>query len=347
MTGNSGLSDDVNDLHRSYAGRASLDLWPRSPWRPLRNAVGALPRHNGAVHSRRNDHARFPSASNDMQLIRWGAVGAEFPGVIVNGVRKDCSRLFVDYTPAFFRNGGVEALRMMLASQPDLRDVPESERWAPCVPRPGKVICIGLNYTDHAAEIGAKVPKEPIVFLKGSNTVVGPYDDVLIPRQSQKTDWEVELGIVIGSDARYLDSVADAAAHIAGYCIVHDVSEREFQVERGGQWTKGKSCDTFAPTGPWIATPDEIPDVNALALELDVNGVRRQTGTTASMVFDPHFLVHYLSQFMTLEAGDLIATGTPPGVGMAMKPPVFLAPGDVVELRVQHLGHQRQTLRQA
>jgi len=282
-----------------------------------------------------------------MQLIRWGVPGAERPGVMIDGARMDCSAHFSDWTPAFFRDGGIDALRTLLGSDVVLPDVPADARWAACIPRPGKVVCIGLNYTDHAAEVGAKVPREPIVFLKGSNTVVGPYDDVLIPRLSQMTDYEVELGIVIGSDARYLDSVADAASHIAGYCIVHDVSEREFQVERGGQWTKGKSCDTFAPTGPWIATPDEIGNVLALSLELDVNGVRRQTGSTASMVFDPYFLVHYLSQFMTLEAGDLIATGTPPGVGMAMKPPVFLAPGDTVELRVQHLGMQRQRLRPA
>ncbi len=282
-----------------------------------------------------------------MQLIRWGAVGAEFPGVVLDGVRHDCSALVADFTPAFFRTGGLATLRERIASGAPLPRVPDDARWAACIPRPGKVVCIGLNYTDHAAEVGARLPREPIVFLKGSNTVVGPYDDVLIPRGSQKTDYEVELGIVIGNDARYLDSVSDAPAHIAGYCIVHDVSEREFQVERGGQWTKGKSCDTFAPTGPWMATPDEIGDVNALSLELDVNGVPRQSGSTASMVFDPCFLVHYLSQFMTLEAGDLIATGTPAGVGMGRTPPAFLTAGDVVELRVQHLGVQRQTFRPA
>ena len=282
-----------------------------------------------------------------MQLIRWGNPGAERPGVLIDGARKDCSRLVADWTPAFFRNGGIDSLRAFLGTSPDLHIVPADERWAACIPRPGKVVCIGLNYTDHAAEVGAKVPKEPIVFLKGSNAVVGPFDDVLIPRRSVKTDWEVELGIVIGADARYLDSESDARAHIAGYCIVHDVSEREFQTERGGQWTKGKSCDTFAPTGPWLATPDEVGDVNALFLELDVNGVRRQTGSTASMIFKPYTLVHYLSQFMTLEAGDLISTGTPPGVGMAMKPPAFLVAGDVVDLRVQHLGAQRQVFRNA
>jgi 2-keto-4-pentenoate hydratase/2-oxohepta-3-ene-1,7-dioic acid hydratase in catechol pathway len=282
-----------------------------------------------------------------MQLIRWGSPGTEHPGVMIDGRRKDCSAHFTDWTPTFFREGGMAALRALLAQTPALPDVPADARWAACIPRPGKVVAIGLNYSDHAAEVGARLPKEPIVFLKGTNTVVGPYDTVLIPRRSEKTDWEVELGIVVGSDARYLESIDDAAAHIAGYCIVHDVSEREFQTERGGQWTKGKSCDTFAPTGPWIATPDEIPDVNALTLELDVNGVRRQTGSTASMVFNPFYLVHYLSQFMTLEAGDLIATGTPPGVGMAMKPPTFLSAGDVVELRVAHLGMQRQVFASA
>jgi 2,4-didehydro-3-deoxy-L-rhamnonate hydrolase len=282
-----------------------------------------------------------------MQLIRWGAPGAEAPGVMVAGVRKDCSALFADWTPEFFRSGGVERLRGMLAAGLALPDVPADARWGAPIPRPGKLVGIGLNYSDHAAEVGAQLPAEPIVFLKGTNTMVGPYDDVLIPRLSQKTDWEVELGVVIGREARYLESAADAAAYIAGYCIVHDVSEREFQIERGGQWTKGKSCDTFAPTGPWLATPDEIGDVLTLALELDVNGTRRQFGSTASMIFDPFVLVHYLSQFMTLEAGDLISTGTPPGVGMAMKPPTFLRAGDVVELRVQQLGHQRQVFRDA
>lgn len=282
-----------------------------------------------------------------MRLIRWGATGAERPGVLVNGTRKDCSALVADFTPAFFRDGGVERLRAQVGDGSALPDVPADARWASCIPRPGKMVCIGLNYSDHAAEIGAKPPKEPIVFLKGTNCVVGPYDDVLIPRFSQKTDWEVELGIVIGRDARYLDSVEAAAAHIAGWCIVHDVSEREFQVERGGQWTKGKSCDTFAPTGPWLATADEIAEVTSLAMTCDVNGVRRQSGSTANMIFDPFFLVHYLSQFMTLEAGDLIATGTPAGVGMAMKPPQYLVAGDVVELTVAQLGAQRQVLRQA
>jgi 2,4-didehydro-3-deoxy-L-rhamnonate hydrolase len=282
-----------------------------------------------------------------MHLIRWGAQGAEAPGVMLAGVRKDCSAHFPDWTPGFFRTGELAHLRELLAGGVVLPDVPADARWGAPIPRPGKIVGIGLNYSDHAAEVGAKLPAEPIVFLKGTNTMVGPYDDVLIPRLSQKTDWEVELGLVIGRDARYLASPEDAAAHIAGYCIVHDVSEREFQTERGGQWTKGKSCDTFAPTGPWLATADEIADVHNVTLELDVNGVRRQTGSTASMIFDPYVLVHYVSQFMTLEAGDLIATGTPPGVGMAMKPPVFLRAGDVVDLRVAGLGAQRQQIRDA
>jgi len=282
-----------------------------------------------------------------VKLIRWGAPGAELPGLLLDGVRKDCSAHASDWTPAFFRDRGMARLEALLASGVMLPDVPDEARWAACIPRPGKLVGIGLNYSDHAAEVGARVPREPIIFLKATNTVVGPYDDVLIPRHSVKTDWEVELGVVIGADARYLDSPGDAAAHIAGYCIVHDVSEREFQTERGGQWTKGKSCDTFAPTGPWLVTPNEVGDIGALALTTDVNGVRRQTGSTASMIFDPFVLVHYLSQFMTLEAGDLIATGTPPGVGMAMTPPTFLHHGDTVELSVERLGMQRQTFRQA
>jgi 2,4-didehydro-3-deoxy-L-rhamnonate hydrolase len=277
-----------------------------------------------------------------MHLIRWGPPTAERPGVLINGVRKDCAALVPDFTPQFFRDGGVARLRAAVGSGETLPAVPADARWAACIARPGKMICIGLNYSDHAAEIGATPPREPIVFLKGTNCVVGPYDDVLIPRTSEKTDWEVELGIVIASDARYLSSPADAAAHIAGWCIVHDVSERAFQVERGGQWTKGKSCDTFAPTGPWLLTADTSTDVTNLAMACDVNGTRRQSGSTSNMIFDPYFLVHYLSQFMTLEAGDLIATGTPAGVGMAMKPPHFLTAGDVVELSIEGLGTQRQ-----
>jgi len=224
-----------------------------------------------------------------------------------------------------------------------LAAVNEAERWSSPVTRPGKVICIGLNYSDHARESGMAVPEEPIVFLKAANTVVGAYDDVLIPRASVKTDWEVELGVVVGRAARYVESAAAAAAHIGGFCISHDVSERAFQLERGGQWTKGKSCDTFNPLGPWVATPDEVADPADLGMSLKVNGEFRQRGNTATMIFDPAHLIHYLSQFMTLEPGDLISTGTPPGVGLGMKPPQYLKAGDVVELEIEGLGKQRQT----
>jgi 2-keto-4-pentenoate hydratase/2-oxohepta-3-ene-1,7-dioic acid hydratase in catechol pathway len=210
------------------------------------------------------------------------------------------------------------------------------------IPKPDSIICIGLNYADHAAESGMPIPAEPIVFMKKSNTLIGPNDTVHIPRTSVKTDWEVELGIVIGKTTRYLSSPAESADFIAGYVISNDVSEREFQLERGGQWDKGKSCETFNPCGPWLATADELGDILELDMWLDVNGIRRQTGSTSTMIFDPFFIVHYLSQFMVLEAGDLISTGTPPGVGMGMKPPTYLAHGDVMELGIQGLGSQRQ-----
>lgn len=278
-----------------------------------------------------------------MKLIRFGDVGNEKPGIINdNGERKDLSTVFKDWDRTFFQNGGMDHLMKMSIDVSQLPDVPENARWASCIARPGKVICIGLNYSDHAAESGMPIPTEPIVFQKGANTVVGPYDDILIPRNSTKTDWEVELGIVMGKDARYLNSVEDAKDYIAGYCISHDVSEREFQLERGGQWTKGKSCDNFNPLGPFLATPDEINDVHDLPMSLYVNGRERQKGNTSFMVFNSNFLIYYLSQFMTLEAGDLINTGTPPGVGLGMKPPQYLKAGDVVELTIKGLGSQKQ-----
>jgi 2,4-didehydro-3-deoxy-L-rhamnonate hydrolase len=283
-----------------------------------------------------------------MKLIRFGAFGAEKPGILLGDQRKDVSSLCADFDRKFFHSGGLQRLREALAARSsELPDVPASARWGACVARPGKVVCVGLNYSDHARETGAEVPKEPVLFLKGSNTVVGPFDDVLIPRKSQKTDWEVELGVIVGRDARYLDSVSDSAEYIAGYTISHDVSEREFQMERAGQWMKGKSCDTFNPIGPFLATPDEVGDVKNLSLELSVNGERRQTGNTKTMVFDVFFLVHYISQFMTLEAGDVITTGTPPGVGLGMKPQVFLKANDIVELAISGLGTQRQTFKPA
>ena len=279
-----------------------------------------------------------------MKLIRFGNCRDERPGVLdENDRRRDLSSHFADWNWEFFNSNGMYKLEKIL--QPGSENFPlvaDGVRWASPIARPGKVVCIGLNYSDHAEESGMPVPEEPIVFLKAANTVVGPYDDLQIPRGGDKTDWEVELGVVIGRDARYLESREDAAAAIAGYCISHDVSERHFQLERGGQWTKGKSCDTFNPCGPFLASVNEIPDVNNLDMALSVNAQTRQAGSTRRMIFDPVFLVHYLSQFMTLEAGDLISTGTPPGVGLGRKPPVFLQEGDVVELSIQGLGAQRQ-----
>jgi 2,4-diketo-3-deoxy-L-fuconate hydrolase len=281
-----------------------------------------------------------------MKLIRFGNPGEEKPGVLdKDGRRKDLSSVFKDWDNDFFSSNG---LAKLLHMDLDAFPVVNSQvRWASCIARPGKVICIGLNYSDHAEESGMAVPIEPIVFQKAANTVVGPYDPVLIPRRSVKTDWEVELGIIIGRDARYLESISDAKNYIAGYCISHDVSEREFQLERGGQWTKGKSCDNFNPLGPYLVTRDEVPMVSNLNMFLTVNGIRMQSGNTSTMIFDCNYLVHYLSQFMTLEAGDLISTGTPPGVGLGMSPPQFLKAGDVVELSIDGLGNQKQVCLQA
>ncbi len=277
-----------------------------------------------------------------MKLIRFGPRGSEKPGLLtIDGQRKDCSAHFSEWNNAFFQNGGLQQLSQLAGKMATLPDVPSNARWGAPLARPGKVIGIGLNYSDHAAESNMPIPTEPIVFLKGTNTVCGPYDQVIIPRGSQKTDWEVELGVVIGRDTRYLASPEAAKAAIAGYCISHDVSERHFQLERGGQWTKGKSADNFNPLGPWVATGDEIADVRNLPMSLEVNGQRKQTGNTAKMIFDVFFLVHYLSQFMTLEAGDVITTGTPPGVGLGQKPPHYLKAGDVVTMSIAGLGSQK------
>ena len=284
-----------------------------------------------------------------MKLIRVGEAGKERPAVLLDsGKRKDLSDYFKDWNHDFFQNGGLKKLQRTIDEKIDkLPDAPASERLGSCVARPGKVICIGLNYSDHAAESGMAIPEEPIIFFKATNTVIGPNDVVLIPRGSEKTDWEVELAIVIGKDCRYLESVDAARDMIAGYCVSHDVSERAFQLERGGQWVKGKSCDNFNPLGPFLATPDEIENVMDLDMKLDVNGERMQTGNTSTMVFDVFFIVHYLSQFMTLEAGDVISTGTPPGVGLGKKPPRYLKAGDVVELEVAGLGCQRSVCENA
>lgn len=278
-----------------------------------------------------------------MKLVRFGPVGRESPGVLVDGVRRDASGAFRDWDREFFETGGVERVKDLLHVG-ELPLVPEEERWGAPVSRPGKVVCIGLNYREHARESGVEPPPEPVVFLKAPNAVVGPYDAVRLPRDSTKTDYEIELGVVIGRPARYLVSVGDAGASIAGYTISHDVSERELQLERGGQWTKGKSSDTFNPLGPFLATPDELPQPGKLALTLDVNGERRQTGNTEDMVFGVEHLVWYVSQFMSLEGGDVISTGTPSGVALGMKPPKYLAPGDVCELAIDGLGRQRQRI---
>jgi 2-keto-4-pentenoate hydratase/2-oxohepta-3-ene-1,7-dioic acid hydratase in catechol pathway len=278
-----------------------------------------------------------------VKLLRVGPAGAERPAVLVDGTVRDVSGEVGDFDGAFFAGGGLDQLRTLVASADALPAVGEDVRIGPPVRRPGKVVCIGLNYADHAAESGAPLPTEPVVFMKDPGTVIGPYDDVRIPRNSTKTDWEVELGVVIGAQARDLDQVSDAAGVIAGYCVSHDVSERHFQLERGGQWDKGKSCETFNPLGPWLVTPDEVPDPQGLGLWLRVNDEKRQNGHTTNMIFPVHEVVHYLSQFMVLEPGDVVNTGTPAGVGLGMKPPSYLSVGDVVELGVEGLGQQRQT----
>jgi 2,4-diketo-3-deoxy-L-fuconate hydrolase len=278
-----------------------------------------------------------------MKLIRFGKVGDEKPGILDrDNVRRNLSEFFTDWDRQFFNEGGIEKLEAFRKNLSSFPKVSEEERWAAPIARPGKIICIGLNYSDHAKESGMEVPLEPIVFQKGSNTMVGPYDPIIIPRNSEKTDWEVELGVVIGRNARYLQDAESAKEYVAGYCIVNDVSERAFQLERGGQWTKGKSCDNFTPTGPWLLTRDELQDVDNLELQLSVNGKLMQQGNTKNLIFKVDYIIHYLSQFMTLEAGDLILTGTPAGVGLGMKPPVYLRENDEVILSVEGLGVQRQ-----
>lgn len=276
-----------------------------------------------------------------MKLVRYGAPGAEKPGMIdADGTIRDLSAHVDDIAGATL---GDDALARLAALDPATLPVVDGGRIGPCVGRVGKFLCIGLNYSDHAAETGATVPSEPVIFTKATSAIVGPNDDVEIPRGSTKTDWEVELGIVIGKTARYVDE-ADALDHIAGYCVVNDVSERAFQLERQGTWDKGKGCDTFGPLGPWMVTRDEVADPTALHLWLEVNGHRFQDGSTATMVYKPAFLVSYVSQFMSLQPGDVISTGTPPGVGMGQKPPLFLKAGDVMELGIEGLGRQRQTV---
>jgi 2-keto-4-pentenoate hydratase/2-oxohepta-3-ene-1,7-dioic acid hydratase in catechol pathway len=277
--------------------------------------------------------------------MRLGDPGREKPVVRIDDEKYlDVSDVVFDFNEQFFGDGGLEMLREVVSRRTAAGQFQSfaGERIGAPFARPHQILCIGLNYRDHAAETGQAVPDEPILFTKSPNTLIGPNDEVRIPRGSTKPDWEVELGIVIGRRSSYLETDDDARNAVAGFCVVNDVSERAFQIERGGQWSKGKSAETFNPAGPWLVTPDEIGDVLNLPMWLDVNGVRRQTGSTSTMVFDPWFIVRYLSQFMVLEPGDLINTGTPPGVGMGMTPPVWLQPDDVMELGIEGLGTQRQ-----
>ncbi len=277
-----------------------------------------------------------------MKLLRYGAAGQEKPGLLDStGVIRDLSGVIPDIAGDTLLPDALSKLRKVdSASLPEVNGAP---RIGPCVGRVGKFICIGLNYSDHAAESGMAVPKEPIVFMKATSCIVGPNDDVELPRGSVKTDWEVELGVVIGKTAKYVTE-QDALSHVAGYCVVHDVSERAYQLEGTGQWVKGKSCDTFGPIGPWLVTADEVSNCGDLNLWLEVDGHRYQDGSTKTLIFGVPYLVSYLSKFMSLLPGDIISTGTPPGVGHGKKPPVYLREGNVVRLGVEGLGEQRQTV---
>lgn len=280
-----------------------------------------------------------------MKLLRYGKAGAERPGLLdSHGKLRDLSAHVGDISGEFLQPETLEKLRRL---DPEMLPRVNGEpRLGACVGRVGKFICIGLNYADHAAETGAEIPQEPVVFSKWTSAIVGPNDDVEIPRDSVKTDWEVELGVVIGTGGRYI-SEADALSHVAGYCVINDVSEREFQIERGGTWDKGKGCDTFGPTGPWLVTADEIPDPHQLNLWLEVDGRRYQNGNTRTMIFQIPEIISYLSRFMSLQPGDIISTGTPPGVGLGQKPPVYLKAGQVMRLGIEGLGEQRQKTVQA
>jgi len=286
-----------------------------------------------------------------VQLLRLGEPGSERPFVRAgDGTLRDLSGLTADLDGGFFASDDVTRVAAALAAGELPEAGPEAARARVGAPiaRPGKVVCIGLNYRQHAEESGAAVPTEPVVFMKASDVVVGPEDDVLVPRGSTKTDWEVELGVIIGKTARYLESVEDALGHVAGYTVSNDVSEREFQLERGGQWDKGKSCENFNPLGPWLVTADEVADPQALGLRLWVNGEKKQDSSTKDMIFPVAEIVHYLSQFMVLRPGDLINTGTPQGVALGRPDPKpYLREGDVIELEIDGLGRQRQTVRQA
>jgi len=280
-----------------------------------------------------------------MKLIRWINANKPATGIILNDEFFDTSSFGEDYNEVFFENDGLDRLQKFVeSSKSRLPKLSKDIHLASPVARPSKIVCIGLNYADHAKETNAQVPKEPIIFFKSTTAIIGPYDDVIIPKNSKKTDWEVELAVVIGKKTSYVQE-KEALNHVAGYCLHNDLSEREFQLERNGQWVKGKSCDTFAPLGPFLATQDEIQDVNNLKLWLKLNGQLMQNGNTSNFIFKIPFLISYLSQFMTLLPGDIISTGTPAGVGLGMNPPVYLQPGDVVELGIDGLGSSKQNVK--
>lgn len=276
-----------------------------------------------------------------MKLFRFGQPGSEKPGVLYNGRHLDASSFGEDFGEHFFRNNGIERIAKWISSKHDSLPEVKGQRFAAPFERPSKIICIGLNYADHAKETIAELPKEPVIFFKASSAMTGPNDKLIVPRTSTQTDWEVELAVVIGKKTSYIEE-KDAIQHIAGYCLHNDYSEREFQLHRGGQWVKGKSCDTFAPLGPYLVTHDELKDVNNMKMWLKLNGQMMQNSNTSNMVFKVPYLIHYLSQFMTLLPGDVISTGTPAGVGLGMKPPLYIKAGDVIELGIEGLGDQRQ-----
>ena len=277
-----------------------------------------------------------------MKLIRFGEPGKEKIGVQIDGKNFDASAFGGDYNEEFFAENGLNRLEEFVkANEGKLDEIPSDARLGAPFTRPSKIVCIGLNYRDHAAETGAAIPAEPIIFMKSTTALVGPNDQVMIPKNSVKTDWEVEFGIVIGKKASYVEE-ADALDYVAGYVLHNDVSEREFQIERGGTWDKGKGCDTFAPMGPVMTTADEIPDINNVKLWLKVNGKTYQDGNTSNLIFSVPFIISYVSQFMTLLPGDVISTGTPAGVGLGFNPPIYLKAGDIIELGADYLGEQRQ-----
>ena len=280
-----------------------------------------------------------------MKLIRYGELNKEKPGVIIDGVLYDASPFGEDFNEAFFESKGMDRLREFIdANQGRLNALPEGTRLGSPIARPSKIVCIGLNYADHARETNAPLPPEPVIFMKSTTSLTGPNDDIIIPKDSVKTDWEVELALVIGKRASYVEE-SEAMDYIAGYCLHNDVSEREFQLERNGTWDKGKGCDTFAPIGPFLASTDEIADIDNLRLWLKVNGQTMQDGSTSDLIFKIPFLVSYVSRFMTLLPGDVISTGTPAGVGLGMNPQVYLKPGDVVELGIDGLGSATQNVK--